>query len=149
MANYLKLSRLYLVLLAIVTLGRWYLGNVAHVPYAVATDKMSIVIVTLLSSIFYGAFCRKWQGFGVLQALILAALLGFMGQIVVLLSTVLSYALGVDSYFTFPKALQSDVPLSVGSAVVVRARGLLGNTVGSAIAGMIGWLLGGVLPERR
>jgi hypothetical protein len=149
MANYLRLSRLYLLLLAIVTLGRWYLGNVAHVPYEVGTDKMSIVILTLFSSIFYGAFCRRWQGFGVLQALTLAALLGFMSQIVVLLSTVLSYGLGVDSYFTNPRALQADGPLSLGAALVVRARGLLGNTVGNAIAGMIGWLMGGLLPERR
>jgi hypothetical protein len=148
-ANYLKLARLYLLLLAIVTLGRWYLGNVAHVPYASATDKMSIVIVTLLSSIFYGAFCRRWQGFGVLQALTLAALLGFMGQVVVFLSTVLSYGLGIDSYFTFPRALNSEVPLTLAEALVRRAGGLLANTVSNAIAGMIGWLMGAVLPEGR
>ena len=149
MANYLRLSRLYLVLLAIVTVGRWYLGNVAHVPYAVATDKLSIVIMTLFASIFYGAFCRRWQGFGLLQALALAALLGFMGQVVVFLSTVSSYALGIESYFNFPRALNSEVPLGVGPALVVRAGGMLGNTVGSAIAGMIGWLLGGLLPAGR
>jgi hypothetical protein len=149
MANYLRLSRLYLLLLAIVTLGRWYLGNVAHVPYAVATDKLSIVIVTLLSSIFYGAFCRRWLGFGLLQALTLAALLGFMSQIVVLLSTVLSYGLGVDSYFTFPKALNSEVPLTLAEALVRRAGGLLANTVTNAVAGMIGWLMGGLLPGDR
>ncbi|MFI5183580.1 MAG: hypothetical protein ACHQNV_04215 [Vicinamibacteria bacterium] len=149
MARYLRLSYLYLVLLAIVTLGRWYLGNVAHVPYANATDKLSIVIMTLFASIFYGAFCRRWQGFGVLQALILAALLGFMSQIVVFSSTALSYALGIDSYFTFPRALNSEGPLSMGAALGVRAGGMLGNTVGNAIAGMIGWLLGGLLPQDR
>ena len=149
MADYLRLSRLYLLLLAIVTLGRWYLGNVARLPYEVGTDKMSIVTLTLFASIFYGAFCRRWQGFGVLQALTLAALLGLMSQVVVIVSTVLSYGLGIDSYFTNPRALQSDVPLGLGSALVVRARGLLGNTVGNAIAGMIGWLMGGVLPGGR
>lgn len=149
MANYLRLSRLYLLLLAIVTLGRWYLGNVSHLPYEAGTDKMSIVTLTLFASIFYGAFCRRWQGFGVLQALTLAALLGLMSQVVVVSSTLLSYGLGVDSYFTNPRALQSDVPLSLGPALVVRARGLLGNTVGNAIAGMIGWLMGGLLPSGR
>ena len=149
MGNYLRLSRLYLVLLAIVTAGRWYLGNVKHVPYADATDKLSIVILTLFAAIFYGAFCRRWQGFGLLQALTLAALLGFMGQIVVFVSTVSSYALGIESYFTFPRALNSDAPLSLGAAALVRAQGMLGNTVGSAVAGMIGWLLGGLLPSNR
>ena len=149
MGYYLRLSYLYLVLLAIVTAGRWYLGNVAHVPYANATDKLSIVIMTLFASIFYGAFCRRWQGFGVLQALTLAALLGFMSQIVVLFSTVASYALGIDSYFTFPRALNSEVPLTLVQALGRRAGGLLANTVSNAVAGMIGWLLGGLLPQDR
>jgi hypothetical protein len=149
MGYYLRLSYLYLVLLAIVTAGRWYLGNVAHVPYANATDKLSIVIMTLFASIFYGAFCRRWQAFGVLQALTLAALLGFMSQIVVLFSTVASYALGVDSYFTFPRALNSEVPLTLVQALGRRAGGLLANTVSNAVAGMIGWLLGGLLPQDR
>ena len=149
MGYYLRLSYLYLVLLAIVTAGRWYLGNVAHVPYANATDKLSIVIMTLFASIFYGAFCRRWQGFGVLQALTLAALLGFMSQIVVLFSTVASYALGIDSYFTFPRVLNSEVPLTLAQALGRRAGGLLANTVSNAVAGMIGWLLGGLLPQDR
>jgi hypothetical protein len=148
MANYLRLSRLYLLLLAIVTLGRWYLGSVRHVPYEVGTDKMSIVTLTLFASIFYGAFCRRWRGFGVMQAMTLGALLGFAGQIVVFSSTLLSSVMGIDSYFTNPKALQSPVPLDLGAMVVVRAGGLLGNTVGNAVAGMFGWLLGGLLPER-
>lgn len=149
MANYLRLSRLYLLLLAIVTLGRWYLGSVRHIPYEVGTDKMSIVTLTLFASIFYGAFCRRWQGFGVTQALTLGALLGLMGQIVVFSSTVLSSVLGIDSYFTNPRALQSTVPLGLGAIVVVRAGGLLANTVSNAIAGMIGWLMGGLLPGGR
>lgn len=149
MASYLRLSRLYLVLLAIVTAGRWYLGSVRHVPYEVGTDKMSIVTLTLFASIFYGAFCRRWQGFGVMQAMTLGALLGFAGQIVVFTSTVLSSLMGIDSYFTNPTALQSKVPLDLGAMVLVRAGGLLANTISNAIAGMIGWLLGGLLPSNR
>ena len=50
MAEYLRLARLYLLLLAIVTIGRWTLGF-QNVPYEKATDKLSIVILTLFASI--------------------------------------------------------------------------------------------------
>ena len=149
MADYLKLSRLYLLLLAIVTAGRWYIGSVAHVPYEKGTDKLSIVTLTLFASIFYGAFCRRWRGFGLTRALALGALLGFMGQIVVFASTVLASVLGIESYFTNPNALQAKEALPLGAIVVVRAGGMLANTISNAIAGMIGWLMGGVLPQDR
>src|SRR5207247_10439425 len=52
MAEHLKLARLYLLILAIVTVGRWSLGF-RHVPYAQGTDKRSIVMMTLFASVFY------------------------------------------------------------------------------------------------
>ena len=152
MAEYLKLSRLYLLLLAICVLGRFYLGNVRHVPYERATDKLSIVIVTLFASLFYAAFCRRWLGFGLLRALALAALLGLMAQVAIFLSTAASYALGIQSYFNYPLALQtlpSDPPLPVGQALLRRAAMLIGGPVTNAVMGAIGWVMGGLLPERR
>jgi hypothetical protein len=152
MTEYLKLSRLYLLLLAICVFGRFYLGNVRHVPYERATDKLSIVIMTLFASLFYAAFCRRWLGFGLLRALALAALLGLMAQVAILLSTVASYALGIHSYFNYPLALQalpSDPPVSAGQALVTRAQGLIAGPVSNAVMGAIGWVMGGLLPERR
>lgn len=152
MAEYLKLSRLYLLLLAICVVGRFYLGNVRHVPYERATDKLSIVIMTLFASLFYAAFCRRWLGFGLLRALVLAALLGLMAQIVIFLSTAASYALGIQSYFNYPLALQalpSDPPVPVGLALLRRAGGLVAGPVSNAVMGAIGWLMGGLLPAGR
>lgn len=153
MAEYWKLSRLYLLLLLIFAAGRWYLGNVRHVPYEKATDKVSIVVLTLFASLFYAAFCRRWRGFGLLRAIALAAILAFMGQMVVLASTIVSYAAGIESYFNHPSALRvtsdivSNVPVSFGQALIVRAQGLFANVVLNVIAGILGWVMGALLPE--
>ena len=48
--------RPYFVLLAIVTLGRWMMGNAFRRPYAKGTDKLSIVTLTLFASLFSAAF---------------------------------------------------------------------------------------------
>src|SRR5262245_47200415 len=104
MAEYLRLARLYLVLLAVVTLGRWVL-SIQHVPYEKATDKFSIVILTLFASLFYAAFCRRWLGFGIGRCAGLAMVFGLLSQLVILISTIASYAAGLDTYFNHPLAL--------------------------------------------
>jgi hypothetical protein len=148
-SHYFKLSRVYLVLLALFTAGRWYAGNLAHAPYEKVTDKLSIVILSLISSLFYGAFCRRWQGFRVSQALLMGAVIGLCGQVVVFASTLVSYAAGIDSYFTNPVALNSAVAVPFVEAMVRRAVGLLVNTLTNTIAGGLGWAIGGVLPASR
>jgi hypothetical protein len=150
MAEYLRLARLYFLLLVLVTIGRWTLGF-QHVPYEKATDKMSIVILTLFASIFYGAFCRRWLNFRIGQALAIGMLLAFASQVVILLSTVASYSLGIDSYFTNPLALDPKVaPAAIpfGRAVGIRIFGMVVNTIISGIAGALGWAMGALLPQR-
>ncbi len=149
MSQYFRLSRFYLILLALFTAGRWYAGSVAHVPYAKVTDKLSIVILSLLSSLFYGAFCRRWQGFRVSQALMMGGVIGVCGQIVIFVSTVASYLLGLDSYFNNPVALNATAAVAFGDAVGRRAVSFVVNTILNAIAGSLGWAMGGVLPESR
>ena len=148
MAEHLKLARLYLLILAIVTVGRWSLGF-RHVPYAQGTDKLSIVMMTLFASIFYAAFTRRWLGYRILQAVTLAMLLGFLGQVVVFLSTVASYALGIDTYFNHPKALNLEAAVGFAQAMGIRVGGLVANTILNGIAGALGWAMGGVLPSSK
>jgi hypothetical protein len=109
MAENLRLARLYFVLLAVVAGLRWTLG-LSGVPYEKVTDKFSIVILTLFSSLFYTAFCRRWRGFRILPAVGLAMTFGVVSQLVILLSTVVSYLIGRPTYFNNPTALNQ--PLS-------------------------------------
>jgi hypothetical protein len=148
MAENLRLARPYFVILAIVAGGRWVMGF-EGVPYAKGTDKLSIVIVTLLSSIFYGAFCRRWRGMKLFPAVLLGATLGLSAQIVVFVSTVLSYLLGLETYFNNPIALNQTAAIPLGSAILVRAGGLVANTLTNGIAGALGWAMGALLPESR
>jgi hypothetical protein len=145
MAEYLRVARLYFLLLALVTIGRWTLGF-QHVPYEKATDKLSIVILTLFASIFYGAFTRRWLNYRIGQALVLAMLLAFTSQVVILLSTVVSYAMGIETYFNHPVALNAPGPVAMGQAIGIRLGGLVVNTITSGIAGALGWAMGALLP---
>lgn len=147
MAEYLKVARLYLVLLALVTAGRWFVSF--RVPYDLGTDKMSIFVTTFFASLFFAAFCRRWRGYGVVQAMTLGAIFGLLSQIVIFLSTAASYGLGLDTYFNYPKALQATEAVPVGKAMVSRAGGLVAGPIINAMVGLIGWALGALLPENK
>jgi hypothetical protein len=143
----LKVARFYLVLLALFTVGRWALGF-GHFEYAKAHHFFSIVALTLLSSAFFAAFCRKWRGYTLLQAVMLGMLLGLLAQLVIFASTVLSYALGLHTFFNHPTALNVEGDLPMNDALVRRAFGLLAGPISNGIAAMLGWLMGAALPDR-
>ena len=147
MSEYLRLGRLYFVLLAIFTVGRWIVG-VRGVPYDRGRDWFSIVILTVVSCLYYAAFARRWRGYRLFAAVGLTMTLAFVSQVVILLATALSYGLGMDTYFTHPTALNAPGPLPAGQAMIVRVQGLIGNTISSGIIGGLGWALGGLLPEK-
>lgn len=142
-----KLARLHLVLLAICTVGRLSLG-VFGVPYDKGHHVFSLVTMTIFACIFYGAFMRRWRGSAIYQVVLLAGTLGFFTQLVILTATGASYALGVNTYFTDPRALGSTVTVTVGVAMLRRGGALVANTILSGIIGGIGWCFGPLLPER-
>jgi len=148
--EYTRLARPYFVLLAIVTVARWLMGNVFDVPFEKGTDKLSIVVLTLFASIFSAAFTRRWLGWRLLQAAGFTMFMAVVSQIVVLLSTAISYLLGIHSYFNEPMALNRQLePLAFAAAMGFRAGGLVVNTILNGIAGALGWALGGLLPVRE
>ena len=148
MAEYLRVARLYLLLLTIFTVGRWIQG-VAGTPYERGHQVFSIVILTILSSLYYGAFCRRWRGYRLSQAAALGLLLGLTSQMVIFAATVLSYSLDVDTYFRNPRALNVEAPIGMGAAALIRLGGLVANAVSTSIIGMLGWAMGGLLPDDK
>ncbi len=147
MAQTLGLARLYFVLLAIFTVGRWLMGT-SGVPYERGTAVFSLVVLTVIGAIFYGAFGRRYLGLRVPQAIVLAGTLALVTQSVIILATLASYALGIETYFNHPRALNAPQPIPMAQALGVRLGGAVGNTLFSAIAGALGWALGALLPER-
>ena len=144
--EYLKVARPFLVLLAIFTVGRWTMG-VRGVDYAKGHHVFSLVILTLIGSIFYGAFVRRWLGYPIMRTFGLGIVLGLSAQIVIVLATALSYTLGMNTYFNHPTALNAEGPMAFGDAMGRRVGGLVGNTVFAGIAAALGWFFGGALPD--
>ena len=87
MTTNLKLARVYFVLLALLVVLRFAVGNVAGVPYEKFTDKISIVILTLVSSLLYAAFARAFLGYKMADAAKLAMTLGLASQVAIFLAT--------------------------------------------------------------
>jgi hypothetical protein len=146
----LRLARPYFVLLAIFAVAR-FLQGLLGVPYARGHQVFSIVILTVISCLYYGAFVRRWRGYRLMHVIGLAVVLGLTSQLVIFFLTVVSYAFSLQTYFNHPIALNArelGQPVAFSLALANRTGGLVGNTVFSGIAGAIGWTLGGLLPER-
>jgi hypothetical protein len=146
MAENLKLARLYLLLLAIFTVGKSLQGAFG-VPYEKGHYVFSIVIMTLHAATFYGAFCRRWRRFRLWQAAGLGLTLGLISQMVIFAATIVSYAIGLHTYFNYPTALNAAAEVPFGQAILTRIGGLVVNPILAGIAGALGWAMGGVLPE--
>jgi hypothetical protein len=138
-------------LLALTVVLRFVLGNVAGVPYEKFTDKVSVVIITLVSVLLYAAFARAFLGYKIAGAILLAMTLGLVSQLLVFAATVFSYLVGIQSAFNHPMALNQVGVTSVpfGVALGVRAGGIVVNTLVTGIGGAIGWALGGLLPKQK
>lgn len=148
MRENLQQARLYFVLLALCSVGRWGMGF-SGVEYERGHQVFSIVILTLLSCLYYPAFLRRSRGDGVMQGMTIGALFGLASQCVILLSTLLSYVLGLETYFNHPRALNVDAAIGLGPAMGIRLFGLVANTFSCALVGALGWALGAFLPGPR
>jgi hypothetical protein len=147
LAQHLRILRLYFLLLAIFTIGRLAM---TAVPYEKGHQVFSLVTLSALSAIYYGAFSRRWLGYRVSQAALLGVLIGVSTQIVIFTVTLVSYGLGVDNYFTHPRALLGVNapldPIAFGRAMGMRLGGLFANTITATIVSTLGWAMGGLLP---
>jgi hypothetical protein len=146
--QFARVGRPFFVLLAIFAVARWLQGTVFAVPYEKGTWLFSIVILTIMSSLFSAAFLRRWLGWGLGKAVLFAMFLAFTAQVVILLSTGASYVLGLSTYFNHPTALNQIEPVGLGQALGIRLGGLVVNTILNGIGGALGWTLGGLLPAR-
>src|SRR5947207_5710134 len=104
MKEYLSVARLYMIVLAIFTIGRLAVGF-RGIPYEKGHALFSLVTMSLMAATFHGAFCRRWRGYTVTRAIGLGATIGGLAQVVILLMTLVSYALHLDTYFVNPRAL--------------------------------------------
>lgn len=147
MSEHFKLLRFYFWLLALFTIGRWGL-SLGGVEYAKAHQVFSLVTLALIASAHHAAFARAFAGYNLKRAVVLGALVGVSTQVVIFVSTALSYMLGLNTFFNTPAALNSQEPMAFGAAMIARTGGLVVNTVLNVIAALIGYAMGGALPRK-
>lgn len=148
MARHLRLMGFYFWLLGLFTLGRWGL-SLGGAEYAKTTHVFSLVTLALIASAHHAAFARAFEGYKIKDALVLGALIGLSSQVVVFASTLVSYLLGITTFWNTPAALNQTAEVPFAAAMMARTGGLVGNTLFNVIAAAIGYAMGGSLKSSR
>lgn len=149
-ARVLRFVRLPMLLLLIFAVVRFALGA-NGVPYAPRGNAMfSIVVLTFVSSFYFGALSRRVGGFGWGGTALVGYSLGLWAQVLVFVATWLSYAAGIEtSYFRHWDALNvpEGTAVSMATALQTRAGALLVGPLISIVPALIGRALSALAPE--
>lgn len=142
----ISLIRLPMLLLSLFFLGKVVLGAMG-VDYSIGVRVFAMVPLTVHLCIVWGALTRVYHGFGCWGAALVGVKIAAYAQILILVGTLLSYLLGMETHFNNPQAVVgSDEAVSFGTAMGFRAFGLVANSIIGAITASIGWAMGGFLP---
>jgi hypothetical protein len=134
------------LLILIWVIARFSLG-LAGVPYAPRGNAMfSVVGLTIISCLYFGALSQRsfdWKG-----TVVVGIAIGFFGQVLIFLATLISYLGGLQTYFVHWDAL--NVPegtvAPMGAAMAARAGGLLvGGVILPTLVALIGRALGSLM----
>jgi len=147
-----RFVRLPLLLLLIFAIARFTLGA-RGVPYAPRGNAMfSIVGLSFVSAVYFGALSRRIGGFGWGGTALVGYTIGLWAQILIFTATYLSYAMGIEtSYFRHWDAL--NVPegtvVPMAAAIQRRAGALVVGPIIAMVPAVIGRLLSALAPEPR
>jgi hypothetical protein len=147
----LRFVRLPLVLLVIWAALRFMMQPVFNAPYEPRGNAaFSVVAVTLISCIIYGAMSYRVGRFNWLGTVLVGAVIGLFSQLLIFTATLVSFAAGIDTYFTHWDALNLErgARSEMGPAMASRAGGLLAGPVFAIIAALIGRAVFGKLAPR-
>ncbi len=145
-----RFVRLPWLLLLIWAVARFILG-LAGVPYTPRGNAVfSVVGLTSISCIYFGALSKRVGGFDWKGTVLTGIAIGLYGQVLVFLATLVSYLGNLQTYFVHWDALNAPegtvVPMA--TAMASRAGGLLvGGIIVPSIVALIGRALSGLAPS--
>jgi len=143
MSSVLRFVRLPFVMLAIWAVGRFSFGllGVAYSPRSNAT--FSVVVLTLITCLYYGALSKSIGGFDWKGTALAGASIGIFAQLLIILATVVSLAGGFNTYFVNWDALNvsPDTPITWSTVVFARSTGIVVNTILATLEACVGRLL--------
>ncbi|MFQ5739857.1 MAG: hypothetical protein ACE5JX_12680 [Acidobacteriota bacterium] len=149
MSEKLVLIRLPILLILIFCVGKLIVGATGG-SYELGTRLFAMVPLTVHLCLIWGALTRAYHGYGAGAAMVTGLLIALVAQILILVATSGSYLLGVETHFNNPVAMVGESRVvSFGEALAARTGGLVINGIIGAVAGLIGWALGGLLPSGR
>jgi hypothetical protein len=148
MSDNFRLMKFYFWLLALFTIGRWGL-SLGGATYDKTHQVFSLVTLAFIASAHHAAFARAFEGWSIWRAIGLGMTIGATTQVVIFVSTLVSYLLGLDTFFNAPRALNAEGPVAFGAAMATRATGLFAGTIANGVAAAIGWAMGWALPRTR
>ena len=136
----LRYVRLPLLLLVIWAVLRFIIG-LRGVPYAPRGNAMfSVLGLTIISCIYFGAMSRKVGGFNWVGTILVGAVIGLWAQILIFTATLVSLAANLNTYYIHWDALNipEGTHATMAQAMTTRAGGLLAGTILGIVAALIG-----------
>jgi hypothetical protein len=149
MKEKLDFVKLPILLFVLFFLGRLAMGaamGVNKTSYDLANRIFSMVILEVHVGLLWGAVGRRYKGYGVGGAVTAVVLAVVVSQALIFLGTAGSYVAGIQTFFTFPEALNQTAAVGFGTAIGLRAGSFVANCIIGGISGVIGWALGGLIP---
>jgi hypothetical protein len=143
-----KLASPFWVILLIFAVVRIVAGA-RGVPYEhPRIAAVSIVTLTFVAAALTAALARGLSGLSLKEAAKTGALMGLYAQVVIFTLTMISIGAGVETYFNYPAAINDELvgqTITFANALPPRIGGLVVGPITAAVAGMIGWAIGGVM----
>ncbi|HLL14961.1 MAG TPA: hypothetical protein VK388_07855 [Pyrinomonadaceae bacterium] len=136
----LRFVRLPLVLIVVWTIARFIIGLVG-VPYAPRGNAMfSVVGVTIICALIYGAMSARVGNFSWLGTALIGLVLGLWAQILIFTATLVSYLADLNTYFRHWDALNvpEGTSMPMAQALTARAGGVLVGPIMIIIVTLIG-----------
>ncbi|MCA9733800.1 MAG: hypothetical protein H6696_02105 [Deferribacteres bacterium] len=148
--NFVKLPWLLILIWAVM---RFSLGVFFNVPYAPRGNAMfSLVGLTIISSIYFGALSNKVGGFDWKGTVLTGVFIALFAQVLIFLLSILSLAAGLEnSYFLHWDALNltDGQSITMGSLLSLRLVGIIVNSILGGIAASLGRALAGFAPAAK
>lgn len=149
----LKFIRMPMVLILVVAIIRLSLGPMGVEYTARSNASFSVLMLNILSCIYFGALSKKVGNFSWPKTLLMGYTLGLFTQIIIFSSTTISYLANIQnvSYFTNWDSLNVAPGTIVPMAAALKARvgGLVIGPIFSIVFASIGRALGFLAPEPR
>lgn len=147
MKEKLDLVRLPIILIVAFFAGRLVMGAMGA-SYDAGNRVFSMVILQTHLALVWGALARRYHGYSIGGAMQVGVLIGLVTQTLIFGATVVSQAAGIETYFNNPIAVAGTPdPITMGTAVLGRALGLVVNCITSGILAAIGYSMGGLIPK--